>query len=588
MLIGWGAQRWLLPGLTLTLGFGLSTAIALGVSRWELDSYRLQFQRRTENLTTTLQRSLNRYTDVLYALGDLYHVEELDVSPQEFKTFVRRSLLTYPGIQALEWAPLIAAEDRDTFEQAMRSSMNPRFTITERDVDGAIVPARERSHYIPVTYVQPWSGNEPALGFDLGSNDIRRSALETARDTGNMTASARIQLVQEQKDQFGFLVFLPIYATRPHNTLQVRRQTLLGYLVGVFRVSDVVENSLRDLSDDIDFYLYDQSAELGDRFLGFYDSRHQGITVTPAQILEPPSWLAPQCSRPAHCVYALSAAGRQWAIQFLPADTYPSPFPFAAIATLIIGFLGTGLLALYLTRSQFELQRTKELSDLKLRLFSMASHEFRTPLSTILVSAQSLEATAESPLSTEQKATMYTRIRSSAKRMNQLLSDILTLTRAEAGKLEFSPELLNLRQFCQRVVHEIQISVEIPREVELTTRGDCEKVFADPKLLQPILANLLSNAIKYSAADQHVQVRVTSTSKMIEFQVRDCGIGISQADQAQLYEAFYRGQNVGAIAGTGLGLAVVTTCLNLHHGHIAVDSQEGIGTTFTVVLPNQD
>lgn len=582
------SRRWRLLGLTLGVGVGCSVAIALLVSRWELAGDRLQFQRRTETLTTALQRSLNRYTDVLYSLGDLYRVKNQQVSPQTFNSFVRRSLLHYPGIQALEWAPHIAHEQRDDFEQQMRSLIHPRFTLTERTVEGDLAPARGRSHYVPVTYVQPWLGNERALGYDLASNDTRRSALESARDTGTMTASGRIRLVQEQKDQFGFLVFLPVYNARA-NTLETRRQQLQGYLLGVFRVSDVVEDSLGKLSYDIDFALYDQAAEPSKRFLGFYDSRHQTISVTPRTSLDPASnWLQPQCDRRSHCVHALTVAGRPWAIRFLPADTYPRPIPLAAIATLIIGTLLTGLIALYLSRSQSELQRTKELSDLKLRLFSLASHEFRTPLSTILISAQSLEAAAEPGLSTVQQAKIYTRIRSSAKRLNQLLADLLTLTRAEAGKLEFSPELVNLRQFCQRIVDDVQGSLEQPRLIEFDAEGECDRALVDPKLLQSILTNLLSNAVKYSQPSQSVQLQLVCLPKTLEFRVRDRGIGIPAADQAHLYDAFYRGSNVGTIGGTGLGLAVVATCLRLHQGHIAVDSQEHQGTMFKVVLPHAE
>ncbi|MGB3495779.1 MAG: CHASE domain-containing protein [Elainellaceae cyanobacterium] len=579
-------RQWWLPTLAMVVGLSSSMAIALLVSRWELASDRLQFQRRTETLATALQRSLNRYTDVLYALGDLYLVKEQQVSPQEFNRFVRRSLLNYPGIQALEWAPQVTQDERMAFESEMRSRVDSRFTITERTVEGQISRAGERSHYIPVTYVQPLRGNEPALGFDLASDETRRSALESARDTGAMTASARIRLVQEAKDQFGFLVFLPVYREKP-NTLETRRQQIRGYLLGVFRVSDVVEDSLEELSYDINFYVYDQSAEPQRRFLGFYDAAQKAIAVDPGDSSELASdWLQPQCESLAYCVHALTVAERQWAIQFLPADTYPSPLPTAAIATLIIGALLTGLLTLYLMRSQTELQRTKELSELKLRLFSLASHEFRTPLSTILISAQSLETAPEHALSEPQRAKIHTRIRSSAKRLNQLLSDLLTLTRAEAGKLDFSPELIHLPQFCQKIIDDVQGSIEQPRMIEFEYRLEGDRAFADPKLLQSILTNLLSNAVKYSASDQPIRFQVVSQGEGLEFHISDRGIGIPVQDQAHLYDAFYRGRNVGTVSGTGLGLAVVESCIRLHQGHMTVASQAGQGTTFIAVLPN--
>jgi len=583
------SRQWWLPMLMMVIGLSSSMAIALLVSRWELANDRLQFQRRTETLTTALQRSLNRYTDVLYALGDLYLVKDQQVLPQEFDQFVRRSLHNYPGIQALEWAPQVTQEQRAEFELEMRSRIDPQFIITERTVDGQITQAGARSHYVPVTYVQPRRGNEPALGFDLASSETRRSALESARDTGDMTASARIRLVQDAKDQFGFLVFLPVYSA-PSNSLETRRQTIQGYVLGVFRVSDVVEDSLDELSYDINFHVYDQSADPQQRFLGFYNAEQKAITVNPDNPTQEPTsdWLQPQCERLTYCVHGLTVAERQWVIQFFPAETYPNSLPMTAIATLIIGVLLTGLLTLYLRRSQTELQRTKELSELKLRLFSLASHEFRTPLSTILISAQSLEAAAEQSLSEQQRAKAYTRIRSSAKRLHQLLTDLLTLTRAEAGKLDFSPELINLRQFCQRIVDDVQGSIEQPRIIKFEYCSDGDRAFADPKLLQSILTNLLSNAVKYSAlaSDQPIQFQVINTSEALEFRVSDRGIGIPFQDQAHLYDVFYRGSNVGNISGTGLGLAVVETCIRLYQGHLAFESQEGQGTTFDAVLPH--
>jgi signal transduction histidine kinase/CHASE1-domain containing sensor protein len=231
-----------------------------------------------------------------------------------------------------------------------------------------------------------------------------------------------------------------------------------------------------------------------------------------------------------------------------------------------------------------ELAQTRELSELKLRLFSMVSHEFRTPLSTILVSTQSL-ASSQADWSEERKTKNLMRIQAAAKTMAQLLTDILTLNRAEAGKLEFRPERLDLEQFCRQIVEEIQLSTGCQQAIDFVHQGDCHAVRLDSKLLHSILANLLTNAVKYSPAHSSVQLRLTCTAEAAIFQVQDWGIGIPTEDQPQLYEAFYRGQNVGDVAGTGLGLAVVKTCVDRHGGQIAVHSQVGAGTTFTVTLP---
>jgi signal transduction histidine kinase len=170
--------------------------------------------------------------------------------------------------------------------------------------------------------------------------------------------------------------------------------------------------------------------------------------------------------------------------------------------------------------------------------------------------------------------------------MAQLLTDILTLNRAEVGKLECRPEPLELEPFCFHLIEEIQLSLGTQQPIRLIHQGQTTTACLDSKLLHSILSNLLVNAVKYSADENcPIQLRLTCTPESATFQIQDWGIGIPAQDQPLLYEAFYRGQNVGDIAGTGLGLAVVKTCVDLHRGQISVESQVGCGTTFTVTLP---
>ncbi|WP_460201654.1 CHASE3 domain-containing protein [Scytonema sp. NUACC21] len=228
------------------------------------------------------------------------------------------------------------------------------------------------------------------------------------------------------------------------------------------------------------------------------------------------------------------------------------------------------------------LEKELEMHELKTRFFSMVSHEFRTPLSTILISAQVLENSKE--WSEEKKRKNLQRIQSSAKTMTQLLTDILTLTRAEAGKLEFKPQPLNLEEFCYLIVEEIQFSTRAQQEI-IFVNNSWEKIACmDEKLLRSIIGNLLDNAIKYSPPDRQIYFTLTKESGQAIFQISDRGIGIAQEEKEQLYQAFQRGKNVGDIPGTGLGLAVVKKCLELHEGTITLESQLGIGTTFTVSL----
>ena len=241
------------------------------------------------------------------------------------------------------------------------------------------------------------------------------------------------------------------------------------------------------------------------------------------------------------------------------------------------------------------LAREKELSELKSRFVTMVSHEFRTPLATILSSADLMEFYVESGnsdkllqhISQVQKATEY---------MTQMLEDVLTIGQAEAGKLKLKPTQLNLSQFCLEIVRDLdaygQNKIDVlddyvgtkNNRIRLVEQKNLEiKAFMDAKMLKQVLNNLLSNALKYSAKE--VYFELSYEDEMAEFKVQDSGIGITPEDQVKILEPFHRGENVENIPGTGLGLAIVKKCVDLHGGLIFVKSELGIGTTFTVKLP---
>lgn len=230
------------------------------------------------------------------------------------------------------------------------------------------------------------------------------------------------------------------------------------------------------------------------------------------------------------------------------------------------------------------LEKEREINDLKLRFFSMASHEFRTPLSTILVSAQLLENSSKD-WTQEKKLKNLHRIQSAAKLMTQLLTDILTLTRAESGNLDFNPQPLDLEKFCNSVVEEVEVSYPTQQNIFFINQSQCQPACMDEKLLHSILNNLLCNAIKYSQKDSHIYLLLSCEGENAIFQIKDQGIGIMPEDKQKLYEYFYRGQNVRDVPGTGLGLPLVKKCVDLHGGTITVDSEVRVGTTFTVTIP---
>ncbi len=230
------------------------------------------------------------------------------------------------------------------------------------------------------------------------------------------------------------------------------------------------------------------------------------------------------------------------------------------------------------------LEQEKELSELKSRFVSMTSHEFRTPLTTILSSAELLEYYSDK-WTQEKKVRHLQRIQNAVKQMTHLLNDVLLIGKAEAGMLEFNPHPLNLPQFCLSLVEEFQLGANDQHRVIFTHRTQDLNACMDEKLLRHIFSNLLSNAIKYSPPDSTIQFELVCQDGEAIFQIQDQGIGIPPEDQQRLFETFHRASNVGQIQGTGLGLAIVKKSVDLHGGKIRVNSVVGVGTTFTITVP---
>ncbi len=230
------------------------------------------------------------------------------------------------------------------------------------------------------------------------------------------------------------------------------------------------------------------------------------------------------------------------------------------------------------------LSQERELGELKTRFVSLVSHEFRTPLG-VTMSAVELLRHFGNKLTPEKHEELYQDIHSATLQMSGLMEQVLLLGRAEAGKLDWRPAPVDLPDLCGRLTDEALSATNSRCPVNFTSEGDFAGAMMDSALLRHIVSNLLSNAVKYSPEGSPVSFRVGRDGEEIVLAVQDKGIGIPEADKARLFEAFHRAANVGETPGTGLGLLLVRRCVELQHGTISVESQEGAGTTFTVRLP---
>ena len=253
----------------------------------------------------------------------------------------------------------------------------------------------------------------------------------------------------------------------------------------------------------------------------------------------------------------------------------------ALLAALSAALLTWGPLRALASAAQLAAERGR-VAELKSHFVTMASHEFRTPLAVILSCADVLRRYA-SRLTVEQRQHRLQKIQVAVRQMTDLLEDVLSVGRADAGKLRCNPEPVELQGLCQEIIADL--GLQQTHAVQLSVGEVGEQIFLDRKLVRQILRNLLANAIKYSPEGEGVEIDVTRHDGAVRFRVADNGIGIPGEDLAHLFEPFHRAGNVGKIPGHGLGLPITRGAVKAHGGTIAVESEVGRGTTFVVELP---
>jgi signal transduction histidine kinase len=225
------------------------------------------------------------------------------------------------------------------------------------------------------------------------------------------------------------------------------------------------------------------------------------------------------------------------------------------------------------------------LAELKAGFVTQASHEFRTPLAVILACCSVLQRYG-TRMDPEQRSRRLTKIQGSVRHMTELLEDVLTLGRAESGKLDCVRRPVDVEALCQEVVADVQATAAESHRIVLDCSDCPREVMLDPKLVRLVLRNLLANGVKYSPDGGTVRLDAAHRDGALTLRVADQGIGIPPEDAAALFEPFHRGANVGTIPGSGLGLAITRKAVVAHGGSIGVESAPGGGTVFRVTLPD--
>jgi len=235
---------------------------------------------------------------------------------------------------------------------------------------------------------------------------------------------------------------------------------------------------------------------------------------------------------------------------------------------------------------QKSLEKERDLSELKSRFVSMASHEFRTPLSTVQSSAALIKMYNKEEHQ-KQREKHVDKIRAAVIHLTGILNDFLSISKLDEGKVgplfvEIDPKVI-----CMEVMDEMEGMLKEEQNFQFTSQFEGEKFYTDRSILRNILFNLFSNAIKYSNEGDTIECHLRQVNDHMEIMIRDFGIGIPIAEQKYMFDRFFRASNVESIQGTGLGLNIVYHYLQVIHGSIRFESKRGEGSTFFITIPNQ-
>ena len=365
----WRTRRWsvAIPMGMVALGI---VPLFIGVSHWESQRVVSEFRKQAALLQQTFESKLQLNLDALHALRDYSKgVDELNF--KGFSIFTEGTLARHSSLNAISFNPRITAGEREAFESSIRLQVDPEFYIKERWSEGGLKVAESRPEHVVVAYIQPLGSNRNALGFDVASNLVRKIALDQARDMGSAVATGSINLVQEKQTQKGVLIFLPTYREGVPSTLTERREQLLGYFVGVYRMGDLLASALVGVDQrNISVRLYDQGESGQSLFLAGFGGG-QGVWEEEAKLehglgVEGPWWSD-----------TLEFAERHWRIEFSPTHTalgeqrsWGGWFVLAG-GLLFASLLGAFLLIMTGRTARIEElveERTRELADRELRL----------------------------------------------------------------------------------------------------------------------------------------------------------------------------------------------------------------------------
>ncbi|RKZ15293.1 hypothetical protein DRQ53_09435 [bacterium] len=546
-------------------------------------SHAVEHDRQTEFESLANYRINTFRSSVRAQLGDVHSLKALfgvapDVGRAEFARFAAELMSNSESMQTLEWVPRVEHESRQAWEERARREGLADFIIRERGLSGGLRPATTRPEYFPVYYVEPVAGNEPAIGFDLASNPVRRAAIERARETRLPSSTGRVTLVQETDSQFGALLFFPVFD---------RDGQLKGFVLGVLRAGSLLQGALAHLRERrLEVTLFDATAPEDSSFLARFSDG----------VLEATRGNEPLQAGPGKFVSAglIHVADREWIIQCrpVPGSSFAKE-SMAPLLALLVGLIVTALLSGFLAYRSIGDARARHYEAQLTHLSRVATtgelaaslaHELTQPLCAIVLNAQSARRLAgDDPGSASGPVQdALDRIVADGERAGKTIGNIRAFLSRGTGERR----AVAIESIVREAVAMVEAGARSVRSIGLQVDPALPRVFADPVQIQQVLVNLALNGIEsMEAAGQSHRPLTVSVSRngagFVAITVEDEGRGLEGLSDEQLFSPFFTTKE----HGMGIGLSLCRSIIESHGGKISGVSSGDGGARFVFSLP---
>ncbi|HVF03108.1 MAG TPA: CHASE domain-containing protein [Rubrobacteraceae bacterium] len=575
---------------------------------------RYRFDETVTAAQEAIDRRIDSYEDAMLGARGLFSASE-SVEMEEWHGYVEGVNLEdrYEGIQAIGYIRYVSLEEKGAFEDQLSGT----FRDEGPENGPAVQPGGERNEYYPVTLVEPLDEvNENLLGRDRYTELEHQDAMDRARDTGKTVSTGKVYIFSEASGNSGaslalvpgIVMYLPIYKEgEPAGTLDERRSSLDGFIVCYLTANKLFQDIFEEpYKPEIDFEVYD-GAELtpgnliynDDAVLRAGEALERPIGGSVSSVVEGVTQLPvfrTDSSVGLNRSAEIEMAGRELWVYFeaLPgfqADGQSRLPLFVLLSGLVVSLLLFGT-TFMLARSRLraeeagrglsEANRELEVTNRELEAFSYSvSHDLRAPLRSIDGFSQILLEDYVDELDEEGKDYLG-RVRAASQRMGRLIDDLLGLSRVTRGTMR--RERVSLSALAEEVARELE-EANPERRVQFSAQGGLE-VWGDPRLLRVALENLIGNAWKFTEKQPEAKVefghseKLSETSRVPVYYVRDNGAGFDMAYAGKLFGAFQRLHDANDFEGTGIGLATVQRVVHRHGGHIWAEGEVGRGATF--------